>query len=164
MPVILLVLRTEHARIVCYNDYQAGSHACIDGKEECIGSDIHADLFHRCNGTLAGIGSSDGCFRGNFFICRPFGINFFILNDIFQDFRAGCPWVSGGNFYSCLVSASRKSFVPCHQFFHIFSLILNTQINKNCESIGINKITKKNLGHILIYAMHRLSSAEGVTA
>ncbi|MPM99248.1 hypothetical protein SDC9_146439 [bioreactor metagenome] len=94
MPGILFVLRRVHSRIIgnCYNHPRV--YAGIAGNEKRIGRHIQADMLHCAEAASSRDGRTESCFERDFFIWRPFGVNFVIFRGAFADFGAWRPGIA----------------------------------------------------------------------
>ncbi len=111
-----------HFRIVGHHEHQPAAHADIGEGEQRVGGDIEAHMLHRRQRPDTAETGADGDFERHFFVRRPGGIDAFIVNEIFEDFRARRARVSGGDFDPGLESAAGNGLIAGeNSFFHAFS-------------------------------------------
>ena len=85
LPVVLFVLRTEHAGVISHHDDQPSPYAGVDGVEEGVGGYVHPHRFHGHQGPLACVGCSNSHVHSDLLIDRPFGVDLLVHGHVLQD-------------------------------------------------------------------------------
>ena len=119
VAVVLLVLRGVHSGIVGGNDDDAALCAGVGEREQRVGGDVETDVLHRDDGAPAGEGRAGGDFEGNFFVRCPFGEDFVVPRDGFEDLGAGRAGIGRGEDAAGLECAARDRLVSRQQLFHV---------------------------------------------
>ncbi len=73
VPVVLLVLRGGHARIVGRDHHQPGRHAGVGDREERVGGHVHAHVLHGDERAGAAEGGPDADLERHLLVGRPLG-------------------------------------------------------------------------------------------
>ena len=74
-PVVLLVLRAVHSRVVGGDDHEAGAGARIRGRHEGVGGDVQADVLHRRERARAADGRPERDVERDLLVACPFDVD-----------------------------------------------------------------------------------------
>ncbi len=126
VAAVLLVLRGVHLRIVGRHQHQPAPHPGVGEGEEGIGGNVDADVLHASQGAGAAERGADGNFEGDLLVRRPGGVDFRIIDDVFENFGTGSARIGGGDLDPRLEGAAGNGFITGENgLIHSFSFNLS---------------------------------------
>src|ERR1019366_5441262 len=109
-PVVLLVLAGSHARVIGGDDDERAAHAGVGDREERVGGDVEADVFHSAERARPAESRADGDFQRYLLVRGPLGLAT-ELGEVLEDFGGRGAGVSGPERHARVPRRERDGFV-----------------------------------------------------